>query len=347
MDPKQLALRFFDKAVLAGFAVWLLVAAAGLVHQPPELALKDQLDADLKKIDDHMKGSTVPAPTDPGWRKALTSQLKAETVPAAQPAPAWVLHKRPGFLHQVFIDEPKYRCSHGAPTDVTADGSQRGQVVVRWKPSVENEYVLCTYEVQRRTGEAGDWETIHSAGPGATEYVDTNVAARSTYYYKVVSIAEPDADSPVVKAHKLKLPESETRKESLECGPIKTQRDVFVIPVTLTVVTEQDLIARPDAKESGYLRVYKWDPETSSFLESTFTVGINQPIGGKKKLRGGREFDFSTGAVLDDVWYDQRPHPTIPGHNEQVQVIRIRFADGSTEEFNDKDKPAELGGGSK
>jgi hypothetical protein len=345
MDPKQLALQFFDKAVLAGFAVWLVIAATGLVQQPAELSLKDQLDKDLKAIGEHMKGSTVPAATDPGWRKSLEGQLKADTIAAARPAPAWVLHKRPGFLYQVYVFEPTYRCKHGAPTDLTADGAQRGQVAVRWKPSLENEYVLCTYEVQRRTGETGDWETIHTAGPGSTEYVDTNIAPRATYFYKVTSVAEPDRDSPVVQRYNLTLAESEQRKESLEVGPIKTQRDVFVLPVTVTVVTERDLIDRPNAKESAYVKVYKWDADSSSFLDATFTVGINQAIGGTKKLRGGKEFDFSTGAVLDDVWYDERPHPTIAGHNEQVQTIRIRFADGSTEEFNDKDKPAELGGG--
>ncbi len=345
MDPKQLALQFFDKAVLAGFAVWLVFAAMGMVKQPAELSLKDQLDANLKKIGEHMKGSTVPAATDPGWRKELESHLKADTIPAGKPAPAWVLHKRPGFLYQVYVFEPTYRAKHGAPTDVTADGAQRGQVVVRWKPSIENEYVLCSFEVQRRTGETGDWKTINTAGPGSTEYVDTDVAPRATYYYKVVSVAEPDRDSPVVQRYNLTLKEEEQRKEGMECGPIKTQRDVFVLPVTITVVTEQDLIARPNAKESAYVRVYKWDTESSSFLEATFTVGIDQPIGGPKKLRGGKEFDFSTGAVLDDVWYDERPHPTIPGHMEKVQTLRIRFPDGATEEFNDKDKPAELGGG--
>ena len=90
------------------------------------------------------------------------------------------------------------------------------------------------------------------------------------------------------------------------------------------------------------------DPTAAESMRQKFGYVFDQdyqPIGGPKKLRGGKEFDFSTGAVLDDVWYDQRPHPTIAGHNEQVQVIKIRFADGATEEFNDKDKPAELGGG--
>lgn len=343
MDPKLLALKLFDKVVLAGFAVWLVLAAKGMVTQPPELGLKDQLDKDLRSIGEHMKGTTVPVAGDPGWRAKLEGQLGAGAVPSARPAATWLFHRRPGFLHNIFVERVTFRCKHGAPTDVAADASQRGQVVVRWKPSLENEYVLCTYELLRRTGETGDWQVIYTAGPGTTEYVDSKVAPRTEYFYKVLSIAEPDQDSPVVQRHGMKLKDDELRRESSEHGPVRTQRDIYVIPQSVIPVTEEDLIRDPNAKASAQLRVYKWDPETSTFQNQVFpNVRLEQPIGEKKKLRGGREFDFTTGAVLEDVRHESRPHPTIPGHQQKVGVIRIRFADGSTEEFNDKEKPAEL-----
>src|SRR5690606_19163034 len=40
-------------------------------------------------------------------------------------------------------------------------------------------------------------------------------------------------------------------------------------------------------------------------------------------------FDFSTGAVLDEVLLETRKHPTL-GHDEQVQVILLRHPDGQT-----------------
>lgn len=344
MDPKQLALQFFDKAVLGGFAVWLVLTAAGMASQPEGLDKKAELDANLAKIAEHMKGSTVAPSTDAGWRTKLEAQLKAGEVREPPPAPAFALERRPYFLYQVHVDVPTYACKHGAPTDVTADGSQRGQVIVRWKPSLENEYVLCTYEVSRKKND-GAWEVVNNAGPGTTEYIDTNISARATYLYKVTSVGEADRESPVVTRYNLKLAEAETRKESPECGPIQTQSDIFVIPQNVVVVTDQDLIANPNAKESAYVKVYKWDPETSTFQNATFNVEVGKPIGDKKKLRGRGEFDFSTGAVLDDTSIEERPHPKIQGHTEKVQVIRIKFADGSTVDFNDKDKPAELGGG--
>lgn len=343
MDPKQLALQFFDKAILAGFGVWFALTAVGMASPPDGLEKKADLDKNLAVIDVHMKGTTVTPSTDAGWRTALEAQLKPDTVRVPPPAPAFTLDRRPYFLYQVIDETPTYACKHGAPTDVTADGSQRGQVIVRWRPAVENEYVLCTFEVSRRKGEDGKWEVVTNAGSGTTEYIDTNIAPRAVYHYKVTSVAEADRESPVVERYKLKLADAETRKESAECGPIQTQRDVFVLPQNVIVVTDQDLIANPDAKESAYVKVYKWDPETSTFQNATFNVEVGKPIGEKKKLRGRGEFDFGTGAVLEDTSYDNRPHPKIAGHTERVQVIRIKFADGSTEDFNDKDKPPELG----
>jgi hypothetical protein len=345
MDPKLLALQLFDKVILVGFAGWLVMSGVGMLQQPEELSLKDDLTKNLTEIGAHMKGTTVTVVADPGWRNELESQLKAETVPAAAPGPGWVVEKRPGFLYQHYVKVENYKCIHLPPSDVNADGAVRGQVTVRWRLAA-NEYVIASYEVHRRRGAEGPWTTVATMGPGSVEYVDTGVAARSEYFYKIVSVAEPDREAPVVQRYDLKLKDEETRMESSETGPIKTQADVFVLPVTVTVVEEADIIANPNAKESAYVRVHKWDPESSSFKDATFTVKVGDPIGEKKKLRGGKEFDFTTGAVLDDTSYENRPHPTIPNHTERAQVIRIRFADGSTADFNDKDKPAELGGGS-
>jgi hypothetical protein len=343
MDPKQLALQFFDKAVLAGFFIWMAVAAAGFVQHPAELDKKDQLDADLKKIAQHMSGSTVDAPADPGWQAGLRAHLDPKTVAAAKPGPSWLLHRRPAFIFQVKDTTPTYTAKHGAPTDVSVDSSTRGQVSVHWKASLEDEYVICSFEVSRAPAQDGPWEVVATEGPGTTEYVDNKVAPRSTYFYKVTSVAEVDRDSPVVQRYDLKLADAEARKESEVAGPAQTAADVFVLPQQVTQVTDQDLIANPNAKESAYVKVYKWDPESSSFQYSAFMVQAHDGIGGKKKLRGGKEFDFTTGAVLDDVWIEQRPDPKIPGHQMPVQCIRIKFADGTTVEFNDQDKPAELG----
>jgi hypothetical protein len=350
MDPKQLALQLFDKAILAGFVVWLLLAVSGFVEKPAELSSSDALQADLKKIGDHMGKATIPDVQEPGWEAALRKQLDASTVPPAQPGPAWALEKRPGFLWTYTDVTPTFAAKHRPATDLSADGATRGQVVVRWKPSIENEYVLCSFEVYRHEGaEAGEpWEKVFTAGPGATEWIDSTIRARSTYFYKIVSIAEPDRENPVVVRYNLTVAAAEARKESEVCGPVRTARDVFVIPTSggVTEVTDQDLIRDPNAKETASVKVYKWDPETSTFQQAQFNPQAGQPIGEKRRLRGARrDFDFTTGAVLDDCWIELRPRPNNPEFPERVGWIRIRFADGTTEEFSEKDKPEELGGG--
>ncbi len=133
MDPKLLALQLFDKVILAGFAGWLVMSGVGMLQTPSELDLKDQLAKDLADIGAHMKGTTVTLSADPGWRTALEGQLKADTVPAATPGPAWVLDKRPGFLYQNRIGciahlrgggtykiQPGTVCPDGSPPDAIA-----------------------------------------------------------------------------------------------------------------------------------------------------------------------------------------------------------------------------------
>jgi hypothetical protein len=87
MDPKQLALQFFDKAVLAGFGVWFLLTAVGMASPPAGLDKKSELDTNLGVIEKHMKGTTVTATTDAGWKTALEAQLKPDTVRVPAPAP--------------------------------------------------------------------------------------------------------------------------------------------------------------------------------------------------------------------------------------------------------------------
>lgn len=340
MDPKQLALAHFEKGVLAVFAGWLLMSLVGLASPPDDQSKKAELDQWIQAIQAHMGKATVPEAKDPGWNERLEAQLDAAQVPQAGTFPAWVMHRRPGMVYYVPDNTPKYNTKHLPPVDVTADASTRGQVVVRWKPSLENEYVTCKFEVQRKKGEAGEWETVHTAGPGETEWADLKTSSRTKYFYRVVSLATADVENPVVSKFGLTVPEDEARRESMEAGPVETQLEVYVLPITINPATMERKIKEPDAQVEAYVRVYKWDAAGGKFENYAFTIKGQSPIGGKVKLRGGREFDFTTGASLDDCWFDTRKHKL--GHDEKLQVIRIRFADGSTMEFNDKDKPEEV-----
>jgi hypothetical protein len=353
MDPKQLALAHFEKVVLAGFAVWAGFATTGFLHKPPELAKGDEMQKQLAAIGEFMGKSTVPEATPPPWEHELRAQLDCTTVPSAKPLPPWLLEKRPYFLYYFHVVVNTETPLHFAPTDISGDAATRGRIVVRWTPSNENKYVICNFEVMRKVGD-GEWAKVADAGPGTAEYTDTKVEPRHTYRYKVVSIAQVDQDAPTVSKNHLTLAMEEQRKESAEAGPFETARDVFVIPVNINAITEQDTIAGGTAKdanhdgkvddkdESAYVRVYKWDPDTSTFQKKAFTVAAGAPIGEIASLGRGKRFDFTTGAVLDDVWFESRKNAR-DGHDETVQWVRIKYPSGVTEQWNDKDKPTELG----
>lgn len=222
---------------------------------------------------------------------------------------------------------------HGPPFDLTADPSTPGQVALRWKTDTTNDLLICRHEVWRRAGEDGPWELRHAAGPGEVAWVDTAVVGRTRYAYKVVSVAEVDEDHPVVRLHGVTLPADEARRACAPVGPIEARPTEHVVPISLEE-------ARGNRAASAYVRVYKWDRAQGKFEVRAFTVAVGAPVGGRAKLRGGRELDFSTGAVLDACWVGTRRHRL--GHDERVQWIRLRFADGTTVETNDRDRPAGL-----
>lgn len=353
-DLKQLALAHFDKAILAGFGVWAAFAVTGFFQKPPELTKGEEIKSKLGQIGEYMGKASVPEPKGPTWEADLKSQLDLSGVPTAKPFPSWLLEKRPYFLYFFKTVQNTESAKHFPPTDIQGDGSTRGRIVVRWTPSTESTYVVCTYEVMRKVGDAGAWAKIADAGSGTTEYTDTKLAPRSKYFYKVVSVASVDQEAPTVIKHGLTLPQEESRKESGECGPFETPRDVFVLPQGISPITEQDIVANNPGKdanhdgkvdekdESAYVTVYKWDVDSQKFLKKNFNVNVGQGVGEKARLAGRREFDFTTGATLDDVWTETRKNERL-GNDETVQWVRIKFADGTTDQWNNKDKPTELG----
>lgn len=347
MDPKLLALAHFEKVVLAGFAGWLLFALVGFVGSPSELSMKSQIDEKVKKIEDHMKGSSIPAPGDPGWKAKLAEQLDPSTLAAAAPAPGWLMHRRPKLLYQQFSTAVELKPKHSPPYDLVADGSERGKVKLRWKLG-ENDLVVCSYELSRKKGQDGAWESIGTTNAGVYEFTDEKVASRSTYFYKVTSIAQIDQADPRLNKVEVRLPDEEARKESGEVGPIATARDIYVIPSSVIEVTDEDL-KKPGGdklREEAQVNVYRFDPATNSFQKKGFRVLVGGEIGEVTKVRvGGKsvDVDFRAGGVLDDVWVEKRMNAE-RGYEQSISWIRIRYPDGSTEEVNDRkeDRPAEL-----
>jgi hypothetical protein len=219
--------------------------------------------------------------------------------------------------------------SHVAP--VVSATSALGRVDVSWTPSTDSHHVVVrAYEVLRRPVAGGEWTKIGDTAGDARAHADTTAPVGTGSVYKVVSVASPSSDAV--------LAAGADRAESAVSPPAMPIREFVVIPVSVTVPTEEEQARNPDDKGVASVTVHRWDPETSSYQRKIFRVQVGAPVGLPDKLRGGRAFDFTTGASLDEVRVETRKHPTL-GHDRQVQVISLRFADGTTEEFDDTMEP--------
>jgi len=150
MDPKELALQHFEKGVLVLFAGFLVWATMGALGGEDVGATKAAVDSGLSEVSAHMGKQTIEEPDAPDWKEELGSQLDPDAVPEVDPYPSWVFHRRPGFVYYVEPDIQEYHPVHRAPVDITADDSERGRIRVAWEPSLDNIYVLTSYELYRR-----------------------------------------------------------------------------------------------------------------------------------------------------------------------------------------------------
>lgn len=336
MDPMQLLLKHFEKAILVLFIGWLGLTVAGLASQPTGLQKAADVEKYLGKVADHMKKATTKAPEEPPWEANLRRQLDSASVPAAVPFPGWVMERRPAFLHQVEVDEPEYKPQHRSPT-AEAIAADRGKIKVSWEPSQENLYVVTAFEVHRKTGDEEKWEKMVDLPADAREWTDEKISSRRKYSYKVVSIATIDQEDPVVQRHKLVLPDEERTTESNVAGPVQTKQEWIILPTEAHKVTDEELIKDEKAKSWATIKVKKWDSEGNAWVEKNyFRIEVGAKIGKKETIRR-REIDFSTGAELVDC--EERRRKSRSGDfEEKVYVVKVKWPDGQVEEFTSKDE---------
>lgn len=332
-EPKELALEHFEKVLLAvAVAVvgYTLATSAGT----PE-AIKDtaSIDKDRKSIDSHMKSAKPEVTQVEDHVATLKARLEADAVPSAQALPAWMLYRRPGVLTKEKPQTPTAQPKHYSVTDLKLDSSARGKVVLTWERASDNDYVVVTdYVVQRREGTDGEWKELARLTNDKLTYTDESLGSRTSYFYRVSSIAEIDRMSKRVQLDKMTLDPSETEKISNEAGPVTTERDVYLIPQNVTV---KDLIANANAKDEAYVYVYKFDAESGAFLpKKGFRVLEGDPIGGQVKS-GRKVTDYSTGATFVRCRHETGKGKF--GQEVQVGVITIRWQDGTEEEARTTD----------
>ena len=128
--------------------------------------------------------------------------------------------------------EPHYQARHAVP-QVTVAAAQVG-VSVGWSQA-GNDHVLTTVERWRQV-QGASWELMQrfTAGEQAWTDPDRSLAPRR---YKVVSLAEVDPESPVVRRYRVVLPDDARRRESAPSAWIVAGR--MLKPAALDAVADE------------------------------------------------------------------------------------------------------------
>ena len=126
---------------------------------------------------------------------------------------------------------------HAAPVDLKGDANSRGKIELTWEASDENRLVVVTeYQLQRKIGRDGKWKNLATIEPtDKPSYIDKAIQSRVDYYYRVISLAEVDRESPIVRDEDLTLATKEEKKTGEEAGPYATKRDVFMMPTRVKI----------------------------------------------------------------------------------------------------------------
>jgi len=332
-EPKEILLEHFEKIVLLAAVGVLAYTGITSLSPPKDLSTASKIDADRRKIDTYMQNAKPKALELADRPKLLNERLNPQGVPAGE-MPAWMLHRRPGVLTKEKAKAARATAKHYSVTDVKHDSSERGKAKITWQKASDNDYVIVTnYVVQRRLGKDGEWEELARLAEDQTSYTDEKLAARSEYYYRVVSVAEIDRMSKRVQRDKMTLSSEDSEKISSETGPVTTERDIYLIPQSVTV---KDLVRDANSKDEAYIYVYKFDPATGDFLpKKGFRVLEGQEIGEKLKI-GRKEVDYTTGAIFESC----RRETGKGKHGQEIQVGVIKFkwkASGEEEEARTTD----------
>lgn len=332
-EPKEILLEHFEKIVLLAAVGILAYTGITSMSPPKDLSKAKKVDQDRRKIDTHMQNAKPKAEKLADRPADLNKRLNPSGVQGGA-LPAWSMHRRPGVLTKEKPKAARAQAKHYSVTDVKHDASDRGKAKITWQKASDNDYVIVTnYVVQRRVGKDGEWEEIARLAEDTTSYTDEKLAARSEYYYRVVSVAEIDRMSKRVQRDKMTLSSEDSEKISSETGPVTTERDVYLIPQSVTV---KDLVRDANSKDEAYVYVYKFDPATGDFLpKKGFRVVEGQEIGQKLKI-GRKEVDYSTGAIFESC----RRETGKGKHGQDIQVGVIKFkwkASGETEEARTTD----------
>lgn len=312
MDPSRplpaLALRSFDKVVLAACAGWLATHAVALAatERPDAAALAETRAA----VEAYMQTGHVAAPEGPTWSRDLRQRLAAPANP--NQGPAWVFHRRPAYLYQTEGGPEPVSPVHGELLAPTVESPARGVVRLRWERPELDVVLLEGYELERALG-AGAWETLARPAASATDYTDETLPLLGGLArYRLRSRARLDAADPQLAGR--------------EVAPFPAER---VSPVVEAVVARRlrvrihgvepgdELAARPGVAQGELLR---WRAAQADWERQWFSATAGS-VAGRGAFAG-------LGVRVLRVWTQEEP---AGGLTRTVEWAEVEYPDGARE----------------
>ena len=120
----------------------MLYSASGLLGTPPALEQATGVGAAMDKVKKYVNNETsTDEPKGPGWKDELKRKLDPGSIPAAEPWPTWIAHRRPGIVYYVEVIDKTFRAEHGGAIDVTGDTSAQGKIQLNWDVSPDTNLI--------------------------------------------------------------------------------------------------------------------------------------------------------------------------------------------------------------
>lgn len=316
----RLALEHFEKPLLGAAILCALGAALGFSQSPQVLDDVTSLEADSDRVDRFMCDARAELSPVPDLPARLERQLDPGAVQPLESLPRWTSHRRPGVLTRARPAPTPPAAAH-TPAELAVPETRRGELRLSWTLPESTPGVLDRTELELwRRVEGEDWQLRARLGLEETRFRDDEVRWGCRYSYQLRSRATlaprvardwPKLLTPALaEAHSPPSVGAEPKAEVL---------------IEVNSVTVHDPIRQPDAVDTAYLYIHRWDPAQGAFTRRGILVEVGQPIG-------------QTGATLVGVEVGERPHPR-DGHPQRVQRVRIAWPWIGERSVTDLDPP--------
>lgn len=330
MDAKKVLIEQFDKialgfsgAILLGFLATSFFGGSVADAKSTEVAesnqrIKDKMEqADLAH--DRLRRSEEAPQFDETVKRALAGG------PYPSQMAEWLFHRRPRVITKVIgIEIPDLE--HLPPVDV-AGSPGLGQISISWAENPSNQLVVVeSYTIFRKDAQGGEWGDVAQLDGSVHAWKDTTAEPRGEYWYLVESHGIENKAHPVVKRHDLKLAEDKKVRRSIEVGPFRTKRDIYLELTQVIPKPSRDerIRGEPD-NQRAWIKVYKYFTDEGAWQVSPqYTLTPGQDVGKVEKI-GGKEVDFTTPYVLVET--DRRDlEKQIPGEGGGSFTVKDQMA---------------------